>query len=100
MRSRDRPRSRALPNAVKHFVAKLVKSFGRLGDTAESLDDFRYTRACLKQEEIHHGVGLCASPSLTFRVMSREVFTLPLAVQYPATPNGGPMHPQALDHYL
>ena len=36
----------ALPhNAVKHFVAKLVKSFGRLGDAAESLEDFRYTKA-------------------------------------------------------
>jgi hypothetical protein len=28
-----------LPNGVKHFVAKLVKSFGRLGNAAESLDD-------------------------------------------------------------
>ena len=27
-------------------VAKLVKSFGRLADAAESLDDFRYTEAC------------------------------------------------------
>ena len=26
------------------MVAKLVKSFGCLGDAAESLDDFRYTR--------------------------------------------------------
>ena len=32
-------------NAVKHFVAKLVKSFGRLGDAAESLEDFRDTKA-------------------------------------------------------
>ena len=30
--------------AVKHLVAKLVKSFGRLGDAAECLDDFRYTK--------------------------------------------------------
>ena len=30
-----------------HFVAKLVKSFGRQGDAAKSLDDFRYTNACL-----------------------------------------------------
>ena len=29
-------------NAVKHFVAKLVKSFGGLCYAAESLDDFRY----------------------------------------------------------
>ena len=29
-------------NAVKYFVAKLVKSFGGLGNAAESLDDFRY----------------------------------------------------------
>ena len=33
-----------LGNAVKHSVAKLVKSFGRLGDAAESLDDFRYKK--------------------------------------------------------
>ena len=33
------------PHAVKHFVAKLVKSFGGLGDAAESLDDFRYRKA-------------------------------------------------------
>ena len=32
--------------AVKHSVAKLVKSFGRLGDATESLDDFRYTKTC------------------------------------------------------
>ena len=32
--------------AVKHLVAKLVKSFRRLGDAAESLDDFRYTKGC------------------------------------------------------
>ena len=31
-------------NDVKPFVAKLVKSFGRLGDAAESLDDFRYKK--------------------------------------------------------
>ena len=28
------------------FATKLVKSFGRLGHAAESLDDFRYTTAC------------------------------------------------------
>ncbi len=28
---------------MKHFVAKVVKSFGRLGYATESLDDFRYT---------------------------------------------------------
>ena len=33
-------------DAVKHLVAKLVKSFGSLGNPAESLDDFRYTKAC------------------------------------------------------
>ncbi len=27
-------------------VAKLVKSFGHLGNAAESLDDFRYAKAC------------------------------------------------------
>ena len=31
---------------MKHFVAKLVKSFGRLGVEADSLDDFRYRKAC------------------------------------------------------
>ena len=30
--------------ALKYFVAKLVKSFGILGDAAESLDDFRYKK--------------------------------------------------------
>ena len=30
-------------NAVMHFVTKLVRSFGLGSDTAESLDDFRYT---------------------------------------------------------
>ncbi len=39
-------RSKALPDAVKHYVAKLVKSFGRLGAPAESLDDFRYAIGC------------------------------------------------------
>ena len=47
----------AEPHAVKNFVAKLVKSFGRLVDAAESLDDFRYTKARFKQEKIVHGVG-------------------------------------------
>ncbi len=32
-------------SVLKHFVAKLVKSFGRFRDAAESLDDFRYTKA-------------------------------------------------------
>jgi hypothetical protein len=32
---------------MKHLVAKVVKSFGRLGYAAESLDDFRYTKARL-----------------------------------------------------
>ena len=41
-------------NAVKHFVAKLVKSFGRLGNAAESLDDFRYTKAFFWQRKILH----------------------------------------------
>ena len=34
-------------DAVKHLVAKLVKSFGGSGDAAESLDDFRYPIACI-----------------------------------------------------
>jgi hypothetical protein len=32
-------------NPAKHFVAKLVKSFDRFGDSAESLDVFRYAKA-------------------------------------------------------
>ena len=36
-----------LGNALQHPVAKLVKSFGRLVDTAESLDDFRYANPSL-----------------------------------------------------
>ena len=36
----DEARSRAVNSrAVKHFVVKLVKSLGRLGDATESLDD-------------------------------------------------------------
>jgi hypothetical protein len=31
-------------NGTKHFVAKLDKGFGHLGDASESLDDFRYTK--------------------------------------------------------
>jgi hypothetical protein len=30
-----------LGNFMNHFVVKLVKSFGRLDDVTESLDDFR-----------------------------------------------------------
>ncbi len=41
-------RSKAEPNAAKHFVAKLVKSFGLLGDATESLDDFRFKKASSK----------------------------------------------------
>ena len=33
---------------MKHFVAKLVKSFGGLCNAAESLDDFRYRKATLR----------------------------------------------------
>ncbi len=32
---------------MKHFVPKLVKSFGRIGASTESLDDFRYAKASL-----------------------------------------------------
>jgi hypothetical protein len=44
-------------SAVKHFQAKLVKSFGHLGDAAESLDDFRYTKACFSQRKMLHSVA-------------------------------------------
>ena len=33
-----------LGSAEKHFVAKLVKSFGGLCTAADSLDDFRYRK--------------------------------------------------------
>ena len=39
--------------AHKTFVAKLVKSFGGLGDAAESLDDFRYRCTLLFQFIFH-----------------------------------------------
>jgi hypothetical protein len=39
--SRDEPKG----NAAQHEVAKLVKSLGRLGDAAKSLDDFRNAKA-------------------------------------------------------
>jgi hypothetical protein len=42
---------------VKYFVAKLVKSFGRIGDATESLDDFRYTEPVFRIKEILHGVS-------------------------------------------
>ena len=38
-------------NAVKHFVAKVVKTFGRVKEPAESLDDFRYGKACFLPEK-------------------------------------------------
>ncbi len=41
-------------NAMKYFVAKLVKSFGGLCNTAESLDDFRYRKACFQQRKMLH----------------------------------------------
>jgi hypothetical protein len=44
-------------NAVKYFVAKLIKSFGHLGDTAESLDDFRYTKGGFEQRKMLHSVS-------------------------------------------
>ena len=34
---------------MKHFVAKLVKSFGGLDDATESLDDFRYTNSATQK---------------------------------------------------
>ena len=43
-------------NAMKHFVAKLVKSFGRLSDATESLDDFRYAIAWFLQRKMLHSV--------------------------------------------
>ncbi len=57
------PRSRALPNTVKHVVAKLVKSFGCLGDAAESLDDFRYTTAGARGR-----VAIPPAPQLRFEL--------------------------------
>ena len=48
-------------NAVKHFLAKVVESFGGLCDAAESLDDFRYTKACFSQSKMLRNVGQDAS---------------------------------------
>ena len=45
-------------NAVKHFVAKLVKSFGGLRNAAESLDAFRYRKVCFQQRKMLHSVPL------------------------------------------
>jgi hypothetical protein len=80
---------------MKQFVTKLVKSFGRLRDTSESLDDFRYTKACFIQEKVVHGVGLCPSTYLRF-VLCLFVFTWG-AARCPTKPNGDPMRPQALN---
>ncbi len=41
-------------NAVKHFVAKLVKSFGGLCNAAESLDDFRYRKVYFQKWKMLH----------------------------------------------
>ncbi len=43
-------------HAVKHFVAKLVESFGGLCNAAESLDDFRYRKAFSYQRKRLHSV--------------------------------------------
>ena len=47
----------ALGKAVKYLVAKLLESFGRLGDAVESLDDFRDTKACFSKRKMLHGVS-------------------------------------------
>ncbi len=52
-----------LGNAVKHSVAKLVKSFGRLGDAAESLDDFRYKKEGFLQQKLLHNVAFLGEKS-------------------------------------
>ena len=65
-------RSKAEPNAAKHFVAKLVKSFGPLGDATESLDDFRYKKASSKQEEIVHGIGRSLGTSSMLNALRLE----------------------------
>ena len=44
-----------------HFVAKLVKSFGRLGDAAESLNAFHYTKACFLHLKSCTDVGVSGS---------------------------------------
>ena len=58
---------------MKHFVAKLVKSFGRLDDAAESLDDFRYTKAFIEWEKIVHGVVLCIGTTVA-TIFLRSIF--------------------------
>ncbi len=61
--------------AVKYFVAKLVKSFGRLGDAAESLDDFRYTKACFQQSKMLHcgSLRFCLR-NVLFATVARYIF--------------------------
>jgi hypothetical protein len=44
-------------NAVSHFVAKLVKSFGGLRNAAESLDDFRYRKAQFTLSRMRNSVA-------------------------------------------
>jgi hypothetical protein len=45
-------------NAVKHFVAKPMASFGQLGDAVESLKNFRNTKAGFSQRKMLHSVAL------------------------------------------
>ena len=61
-------------DALNRFVAKLVKSFVRLGgaaesDSAESLDDFRYPKACFWQRKMIRSVW--QSPARS-RLVSHE----------------------------
>ncbi len=60
---------------MKPFVAKLVKSFGRLGNAAESLDDFRYAKARFKQEKIAHGVGWSSGTRVNHWLARRAQFS-------------------------
>ena len=44
-------------NAVSHFVAKLVKSFGGLRNAVESLDDLRYRKAQFTLSRMRNSVA-------------------------------------------
>ena len=52
---------------MKHFVAKLVKSFGGICNAAESLDDFRYRKVRYRKVGFASGKRFMALPEGTIR---------------------------------
>ena len=61
--------------SVKHFVAKLVKSFGRLGDETESLDDFRYAKPCFQQRKMLDSVPENRSQQIALQLRILLIWT-------------------------